>query len=160
MDISNDVYMEPTDISVSQARAVAILPPYWQEQIEKNRIVEALKEKEISVKPKGKKREKAAYQVNDEKSEKRLPNLREVLGYVKALGKKGLALQRYKGLGEMNPSQLWETTMNPDTRTLLQVKIDDAVVTDEIFNILMGDAVEPRRKFIEENALNVKNLDI
>ncbi|MBI4454299.1 MAG: DNA topoisomerase (ATP-hydrolyzing) subunit B [Acidobacteria bacterium] len=84
----------------------------------------------------------------------------ELLGYVIAAGKRDVQIQRYKGLGEMNPDQLWKTTMNPETRTLLQVKIDDAYETDEIFNILMGDAVEPRRKFIEENALNVKNLDI
>jgi DNA gyrase subunit B len=84
----------------------------------------------------------------------------ELLNYILTAAKKDLHIQRYKGLGEMNPEQLWETTMNPETRTLLQVKVDDAVETDEIFTVLMGDQVEPRRKFIEDNALDVKNLDI
>jgi DNA gyrase subunit B len=83
-----------------------------------------------------------------------------LLDRVLSAAKKDLTIQRYKGLGEMNPEQLWETTMNPDTRTLLQVRIDDAVETDEIFTVLMGDQVEPRRKFIEDNALDVRNLDI
>ena len=98
--------------------------------------------------------------IGENGSKETIGSREELLERVLTSAKKDLSIQRYKGLGEMNPEQLWETTMNPDKRTLLQVKIDDAVETDQIFTILMGDAVEPRRKFIEDNALDVKNLDV
>jgi DNA gyrase subunit B len=90
----------------------------------------------------------------------RLHSLDELVEYFLAAGKKGVAINRYKGLGEMNPDQLWETTMDPAVRTLLQVRAEDHTEADLMFTTLMGDQVEPRRKFIEDNALDVKNLDV
>ena len=84
----------------------------------------------------------------------------DVLNYVVEDAKKDFTITRFKGLGEMNADQLWETTMNPDTRTLLKVRLEDAVAAEDIFSTLMGENVEARRKFIEENALEVVNLDI
>jgi len=85
---------------------------------------------------------------------------RELLEHVMTLGKKAFTVQRFKGLGEMNPNQLWETTMDAEQRTLLQVRVEDQLEAERIFTDLMGDNVEPRRQFIEENAFDVKNLDI
>jgi DNA gyrase subunit B len=93
-------------------------------------------------------------------SEVRVESLDDLVEFFTAAGKKGVAINRYKGLGEMNPDTLWETTMNPDRRTLLQIKAEDHTEADLMFTTLMGDQVEPRRKFIEDNALDVKNLDI
>ena len=84
----------------------------------------------------------------------------ELLDFFMEEGKKGLAIQRYKGLGEMNPLQLWQTTMNPENRTLLQIRVEDMVEADGMFTILMGDKVEPRRDFIYQHALEVRELDI
>jgi DNA gyrase subunit B len=96
----------------------------------------------------------------DKATEVRLAAIDELVDYFVDAGKKGIAVNRYKGLGEMNPEQLWETTMDPAVRTLLQVRAEDHTEADLMFTTLMGDQVEPRRKFIEDNALDVKNLDV
>jgi DNA gyrase subunit B len=105
----------------------------------------------FAVKSKDQESEDKAQVINDKQG---------VLNFLIEKGKKGLAVQRYKGLGEMNPEQLWETTMNPEKRNMLQVKVEDMHDTDEIFTILMGEEVEPRREFIQTNALEVSILDI
>ena len=97
---------------------------------------------------------------DEDKGRTELASMSALVEYVMALGQKGITVQRYKGLGEMNPEQLWETTMNPEKRTLLQVKVEDVVIADEIFTTLMGDQVEPRKDFIYKNALYASNLDV
>jgi DNA gyrase subunit B len=104
---------------------------------------------------------KPPYRVKTKKGEiKEFETLELLYKYLLKVGKEGIYIQRYKGLGEMNPDQLWETTMNPENRTLLRVSVEDAVKADEIFTILMGDKVEPRKEFIQKFAKEVKNLDI
>ncbi len=100
------------------------------------------------------------FTVLKESARQTLPDWEALLDFVKAEGTRDAQVQRYKGLGEMNAEQLWETTMNPETRTLLQVRLEDAVEAEEIFSTLMGEDVESRRRFIEENALDVRNLDV
>jgi DNA gyrase subunit B len=97
-------------------------------------------------------------QKNESRTELSSPLL--ILEHIRALGRRGLTIQRYKGLGEMNPKQLYETTMDPANRRLLRVNINDAAKADELFTLLMGEEVAPRRQFIEDNALNVQFLDV
>jgi len=104
--------------------------------------------------------EEIPFRLTDKNKEAKVSSLFEVLEAVKEVGQRGVNIQRYKGLGEMNPGQLWDTTMNPKTRTLLQVSLEDAVEAETICSILMGDQVEPRRRFIQEHAPEVRNLDI
>ncbi len=106
------------------------------------------------------KKVKPLYRVTNEKDDTDLWSLRELLSHIKETATKGMHIQRYKGLGEMNPHQLWDTTMDPEKRTLLKVTLEDAVETDKMFTVLMGDQVEPRREFIENYAHQVKNLDV
>jgi len=109
---------------------------------------------------KAEKKQRPVYRIVNEKEQKELFTLKEALVYIKEIATKGMHIQRYKGLGEMNPQQLWDTTMDPEKRTILQVALEDAVETDKMFTVLMGDQVEPRRQFIEDFAHQVKNLDI
>lgn len=150
---------------VSVGKGIDLLEIYEAEELEK--LIDCLEKLDLTIidyapekveKPKEK--PKPPFKITNEEVDIEFYSLREILEYIRNLGKKGMTIQRYKGLGEMNPPQLWETTMDPEKRTILKVTMEDAVKADEIFTILMGDAVEPRREFIERHAPEVRFLDI
>lgn len=151
---------------VSLGKGIDLLEIYEAEEIGK--LIERLEKLGLSIADyvpakadeKAKEKPKSPFKITNEEGDIDFYSLREVLEFVRNLGKKGMSIQRYKGLGEMNPQQLWDTTMDPDKRTILKVTMEDAVEADEIFTILMGDAVEPRREFIERHAPEVRFLDI
>lgn len=153
-DLSSDEEHGLSEIEVQSALSSSTIVIDWElaTHVEFQRAVELYKALEVLHEP--------PFTIKENGNETLVTSRDVLLEHILAMAKKDLHIQRYKGLGEMNPEQLWDTTMNPETRTLLQVKIDDLVETDEIFTVLMGDQVEPRRRFIEENALDVRNLDI
>jgi DNA gyrase/topoisomerase IV subunit B len=124
-----------------------------------NYAAELAAQKESAKKEEAKK-PRPLYRILNEKDAEDLFSLQEILAYIKEAATQGMHIQRYKGLGEMNPQQLWDTTMDPEKRTTLRVALEDAVEADKIFTVLMGDQVEPRREFIENYAHQVKNLDV
>jgi len=125
-----------------------------------SKAVKKLQKQDVSLKEYLGGGDKPLFQFVKESEKIDLFSLQHLLDQIKAAGKEGMSIQRYKGLGEMNPSQLWETTMDPERRTMLRVTMDDAVAADQMFTILMGDQVEPRREFIARHAKAVRNLDI
>lgn len=150
---------------VSVGKGIDLLEIYEAEELEK--LIDRMEKLDLTIvdyapekveKPKEK--PKPPFKITNEEVDIEFYSLREILEYIRNLGKKGMTIQRYKGLGEMNPPQLWETTMDPEKRTILKVTMEDAVGAEEIFTILMGDAVEPRREFIERHAPEVRFLDI
>jgi len=153
-DGSRFVYSDEELSKYEEEDVVEIFETYHIKEIGKN-----LKNLGVSIKEYVEEREYLLRNL-DTKEEIKCKNLKEVLEEVRKEAAKGINIQRYKGLGEMNPSQLWESTMNPKTRTLIKVTLEDAVEADRIFTILMGDNPAPRREFIQAHAHEVKNLDI
>ena len=152
--ISNpkDVEFETYQLIVKKGKNLIKISHYITKNASYRRVNEINKQLKILNSP--------PYLLKFKDEEHILQSKKELLEKITEFAFKGWNIQRYKGLGEMNPEQLWETTMNPSTRTLLQVKIEDTIEADDIFSVLMGEKVEPRRNFIEKNALFVKNLDI
>lgn len=165
-EAGEDVEIKEENKAGSNGKGVDLLEIYESEEIEK--CLAKLEKLDLSaseyiyqqVEEKPKEKQKAPFKMTSEEDELEFNSLKDILENVRDRGKKGMSIQRYKGLGEMNPQQLWETTMDPEKRTLLKVTMEDAVEAEEMFTILMGDAVEPRREFIEKHAPEVRFLDV
>ena len=157
---------EPAAKPEEKVRGPQYIEFYEAREIEK--IIEKVEKLDVDVEDyeqpseliKDKDSKKPKYMAKRESGPRSFTCLKEALQYVMEVGKEGMHVQRYKGLGEMNPHQLWETTMDPERRTMLRVTLEDAVEADAMFTVLMGEAVEPRREFIEKHAHEVKVLDI
>ena len=140
-----------------------VLPEYKElwELPRINILADKLEKKGLHLHHYGTTHVKPVYRLKDEKNDVHdLASTNQLIEKIRELGRRGATIQRYKGLGEMNPEQLWETTMDPERRKMLQVKLEDAIETDRIFTVLMGDKVEARRAFIQTHSLDVTNLDI
>ncbi|MFA5335403.1 MAG: DNA topoisomerase (ATP-hydrolyzing) subunit B [Candidatus Omnitrophota bacterium] len=165
-EAGEEVEIKEENRAGSNGKGVDLLEIYESEEIEK--CLAKLEKLDLSaseyiyqqVEEKPKEKQKAPFKMTSEEDELEFNSLKDILENVRDRGKKGMSIQRYKGLGEMNPQQLWETTMDPEKRTLLKVTMEDAVEAEEMFTILMGDAVEPRREFIEKHAPEVRFLDV
>ena len=165
-EAGEDVEIKEDGKAASNGKGADLLEIYEAEEIEK--CLTRLEKLGLSAsdylpvveEAKSKEKAKAPFKLESEEEELEFGSLKGILEHIRNLGKKGMSIQRYKGLGEMNPQQLWETTMDPEKRTLLKVTMEDAVEAEQMFTILMGDAVEPRREFIEKHAPEVRFLDI
>ncbi|MDD5688116.1 MAG: DNA topoisomerase (ATP-hydrolyzing) subunit B [Elusimicrobia bacterium] len=146
-------------LEISEEELGTEVKDLW-ELVKLDLVVKKLESENVELDDYGNGGGKPLYRINSNNEDIDVKNFRQLIDTVMELGRKGTSIQRYKGLGEMNPSQLWETTMDPKNRKLLQVKLEDAIEADKIFTTLMGDKVEPRRLFIEQHAHEVKNLDI